>query len=168
MVEKNNKRLVIYYSLEGNTKLIAKVMAEEIGADLLQLNPKKEIKSKSFSKYFWGGSQVLMKKQPELMPFEVDPMDYDFIIIGTPVWAWTYAPPISTLLSKVDFSGKTVGLFSCNGGQNGKTFINMKKHLKNSHIVSHIEFIEPLTKDKKVAIERAQQWIREMVSKTKI
>lgn len=165
MEEKKNKSLIIYYSLEGNTKLMAEEMAKAVGADLLQLKPKKEMKSTGFSKYLWGGSQVMMKKKPELMPFEIDPLSYDFIVIGTPVWAWTYAPPIASLFSTVDFSGKTIGLFSCHGGGNGKTLINMKEQLMNSNVIGEIDFFEPLTKDKDMAIERAQNWIRELASK---
>ncbi|KAB3526361.1 flavodoxin family protein [Alkaliphilus serpentinus] len=158
MEEKNIKKLVIYYSFEGNTKLVAEAMAEAIGADLLQLRPKKELKSTGFSKYLWGGSQVVMKKKPELLPFEVNPRDYDLILIGTPVWAWTYTPPIATLLSTVDFSGKTIGLFSTHGGQNAKTLINMRNQLKNSNIAGEIDFFEPLTKDTGNAIKRAKEW----------
>lgn len=35
------KNLVVYYSLEGNTKLIAEFIAKEIGADIIELKPKK-------------------------------------------------------------------------------------------------------------------------------
>lgn len=156
------KKLIVFYSFEGNTKLMAEAMAETIGADLLEIRPKKELKSKGFSKYLWGGSQVFMKKKPELMPLEVNPEDYDLIIIGTPVWAWTYTPPIATLLSTVSFKGKIIGLYSCHGGQNGKTLVNMRNQLKDSQVIGEIDFFEPLTKDKDISIERAQKWVKDL------
>ena len=86
--------LVVYYSLEGSTKLIADI-ATALGADLLELKPvKEEINPKSFLKFFWGGRQVVLKKIPELVPYERDIGKYDLIVIGTPVWAFNYAPPI--------------------------------------------------------------------------
>ena len=33
------KKLVVYYSFEGNTKLISTAIANEIGADILELKP---------------------------------------------------------------------------------------------------------------------------------
>ena len=50
------KNLVIYYSLEGNTKLIAENIAKKIDADILELKTKKEYHKTGFKKYFWGGN----------------------------------------------------------------------------------------------------------------
>ena len=47
------KILVIYYSLDGNTEMIAKEIEKTFNADLLKLKPQKEIKSGLFGKYFW-------------------------------------------------------------------------------------------------------------------
>jgi flavodoxin len=160
------KAVVIYYSYEGSTRLIAESMASAIGADLLPLIPKKEMTRQGFSKYFWGGSQVMMKRKPELMPFKVDPHDYDLILIGTPVWAWTFSPPVAALLKIVDFSGKKIGLFSCHGGQNGKTFLNLKNHLADSQVLGEIDFFEPANKDTEISVERAKTWAREIADKS--
>ena len=42
------KKLIIFYSFEGNTKLIAENIAKAIDADILELKPEKEVKTKSF------------------------------------------------------------------------------------------------------------------------
>lgn len=159
------KKLIIYYSLEGNTKLMAEAMAEAIGADVLQLTPKKELRSTGFSKFLWGGTQVMMKKKPELLPLNYHPLDYDLIILGTPVWAWSYAPPIATLLSTIDFSGKLMALYCCHGGNYGKTFTNLKTQLSGSTVLDEIDFFEPRTKDTKAAIARAKEWAQGVVTK---
>jgi len=39
------KTLVVYYSLEGNTKFIAETISKTVGADLLELKPIKDISS---------------------------------------------------------------------------------------------------------------------------
>jgi len=165
MQNREIKKLVAYYSYEGNTKLMAEVMADAIGADLLRLKPKKEIQMKGFSKYLWGGSQIVMNRRPELEPLEVDPTEYDLIIIGTPVWAWTFAPPVGSLFKIVDFDNKSMGLFTCHGGQNGKTLIHMKKALQGNKIIGEIDFFEPLSNNQAVAVEKAQQWARELLDK---
>ena len=79
------KKLVVFYSFESNTKFIAENIAGEINADILELKPKKDIRSRGFMKYFWGGRAMTMKTRPELMPLDKNPQDYDLLFIGTPV-----------------------------------------------------------------------------------
>lgn len=37
MANNELKKLVVYYSLEGNTKMIAEAISKEIGSDILEL-----------------------------------------------------------------------------------------------------------------------------------
>lgn len=46
------KNLVVFYSLEGNTKFIASQIAKKVNADILELKTKKEYPNKGFKKYF--------------------------------------------------------------------------------------------------------------------
>ena len=98
----SEKILIVYYSLTGNTKMIAEAIAEGINAEILALKPKKELNPKGFMKFVWGGYAARMNKKPELETIEIDPLSYDLIILGGPVWAWTYCPPIGSFLSKYD------------------------------------------------------------------
>jgi flavodoxin len=79
------KTIVIFYSFEGNTRLIAENIARAAAADLLELKPKKEIPSHGFMKYVWGGRSTMMKADPELLPYDKDLQRYDLFFIGTPV-----------------------------------------------------------------------------------
>jgi len=160
------KKIVVYYSLEGNTKFVAQKIAEAIGADLLELKPKKEIvKPHSLSKYFWGGKQVMMRERPELLPFVQNPQDYDVLFIGTPVWAWNYTPPINTFLADAKLTGKKIALFCSNGGAIGKTFENMEKELTGNKIVGKIDFKEPLKNNPQECEEKVKRWAIEIISK---
>ena len=107
------KSLIVYYSLTGNTKMIAEVIAEETGSDILELKPVKELNADSSTKYLWGGYQATMKIKPKLKYIDKNPLEYDLIILGTPVWAWTYAPPIRSFLAKYNLKGKKVALWTC-------------------------------------------------------
>lgn len=156
------KTLIIYYSFSGNVKFIAETMAKEIGADLLELKPEKEIKTKGFLKYFWGGRQVMMKIAPKLLPLSKNPDDYDLLIIGTPVWAWNYCPPIRSFLNQVKLRNKKIGLFCCHGGQMGKTFENIKAELSGNQIVGETNFFEPLKNKLEENIASAIKWIKEL------
>ena len=159
------KKLVVYYSYEGNTKFIGDSIAEKIDADVMQLKPKIEKRKKGFMKYIWGGRQIFMNKKPELNQLDKNPEDYDVIFIGTPVWAWTYTPAINTFLSEVDLKNKKIALFTCHGGQNGKTFNKMKERLKENQLIGEIDFFEPLKRGKQENENKAKDWAFNVINK---
>ncbi len=152
------KKLVLFYSFEGNTKRIAENIAKAIDADLLELKPKNEISSKGFMKYVWGGRAAMMKTQPELCPLDQDVQRYDLIFIGTPVWAWTFAPPLNTFFATHPLINKKVALFCCHGGGKGKVFEKMKAALTGNQILGEIDFRDPLKHDTDANIEKAKRW----------
>ena len=157
------KVLVIYYSLEGNTRLIAETLAAATQADCLELKIKNAFKAKGFMKYFWGGRQVLMKQTPELLGFDKNINDYDLLFIGTPVWAWSYTPAINSLFTNNNITDRKIGIFACHGGGKGKVFEKMRQALYGNSILGEIDFIEPLSGDRQLAIERAKQWAAEII-----
>ena len=153
------KTLVIYYSFSGNTKLIANTIATELNADVLELKPPKTlINETGFMRYLWGGGQVIMQEKPKLLPFNVNPLDYDLIFIGTPVWAFSFAPPFKTFFSTTKLTNKKIALFCTHAGAMGKTLDNMKQELSNNTIVGEINFFEPLKSQTKEKIILTQKW----------
>ena len=157
------KAIIIYYSLDGNVKLLSETMALEIGADLLPLKLKQEIKSTGFMKYFWGGKQVFMKETPALESINLNVNNYDLIILGTPVWAASYTPALKSFLEKVDLSGKKVALFCSHEGASGLTISNLKNKLASSEIIATIDFLAPLKKGKEAALDKAKIWINTLI-----
>lgn len=152
------KKLVVFYSLEGNTRLVAKTIAEASGADLLELKPALAPPSRGFKKYFWGGRAALMHAKPGLAPFEVDPSSYDMLFIGTPVWAWTFAPPMNTFLSGQDLSGKKIALFCCHGGGPGRIFQKMRAAMPGGVFLGEMDFQEPLAHETEAEMKKAREW----------
>mgnify|MGYP005837135737 CR=1 FL=1 len=152
------KKLVVFYSLEGNTRLIAQTISQATGADLLELQPKQELNPKGFLKYFWGGKQVMMKEKPELLPLTKNPQNYDLLFIGAPVWAWSYAAPLNTFFSNIKLKDKKIALFCCHGGQKGKTFENMRITLADNEILGEKDFLDPLKREREKAVKAAKDW----------
>ncbi|MDR3595626.1 flavodoxin [Clostridium sp.] len=162
-MEGNDLRiLIVYYSLEGNVKLIAESIAEEIHSDTLKLEVEKPIPIDN-KKYFVGGKQAMFKEKPKLIPYEFNAENYDVLFIGTPVWAWTYAPAIRTFFEENSVKNKKIALFSCNEGGNGKTFEKMKKALEGNEFLGEIEFFAPLKGKREESVELAKSWAREMI-----
>ena len=112
------KKLIVYYSLEGNTEYVANKIKDRIGADLLKLVPKKAYHDKGFAKFFWGGKSAVMAEKPELEAYEVNLTEYDQVIFGFPVWASNFTPPIRTFIdeNKEALKGKRFAAFACQSG----------------------------------------------------
>jgi flavodoxin len=157
-----SKILIVYYSLTGNTKFIAESLKDSIEADILELKPVKELNADSGTRFIWGGYQSTMKIKPKLMDFDIDPLKYDLIILGTPVWAWNISPPMRSFLSKFDFTGKKVALWMCHAGDGVKAMNKFKETLKSTTIVESISFQDPLKKDSDGKKEKAIAWVKEV------
>jgi flavodoxin len=158
------RTLIVYYSFDGNTKFIAEIIAKTIKADLLELKPKEEI-TRGPLKHLWGGRQVMMKEKPELFSFDKNPDDFDVIYIGTPVWAFNYAPAINAFLSKTELKRKKIALFCCHGGTPGNTIAKMRELLKkDNEILGEISFKEPLTNEKEKNEEVAKKWALDIIN----
>ena len=156
------KALIVYYSFEGNTRFLAERMAETTGAESLELKPVREIQSKGFMKFIWGGKQVVSRKCPELQPLDKNPADYDLLFVGTPVWAFTYAPPLRTFFSQVELSGKKIALFCSCGGGAGKTPKRMAGALAGNELLGEICFVEPLRSGTEAKGQQAREWAEQM------
>lgn len=140
------RKIIIFYSLDGNTKFIAQNMAQKLGADILELKPEKEIPKTEPLKHLIGGKQVLMKETPKLKEYKIDLANYDVLIIGTPVWAFDFSPPIRTFLKENKIENKKIILFCTDKMSKGKTFENLRKELKGNEIIAEIEFRNVLEK----------------------
>lgn len=138
------KTLIVYYSLEGNTRWAAERIAEKLDADTLRLVPKAAYPDKGFKKFLFGGKSAVMKETPELEPYEVDMVQYERIILATPVWAGTMAPPLRAFLQKEDLSGKRFALVASSmGGSPGRTFENIKALLGVTEDVPTLSLRDP-------------------------
>ena len=163
MKEKDLRILVVYYSFEGNTKLISESIAEEMDSDILKLEVVKPI-SNDVTKYIVGGKQVILREKPKLITYEFKPENYDVLFIGTPIWAWNYAPALRTFFEENSVKNKKIALFSCEGSSNGKIFENMKKNLEGNEFLGEIEFFEPLNTNRERSIELAKSWAKKMIA----
>jgi len=155
------KTLVVFYSLEGNTKFVSEIIAKELDADIFELKVKKEFPSSGFKKYFWAGKSVVFKEKPVLTNTDLDLSIYENIILATPIWASKYASPFNTFIRDFKFSGKNVALLACHGGGRAKkSFKLFKKNLPDNDFMGEIDFLDPLIKDKDANAIKAEKWAK--------
>ena len=126
------KKLVVYYSFGGNTRSIARKIAKELGADVAEIRTVKRYPDDYDVLVSLGKKEVESGYAPQIYPLAANVQEYDTVIIGTPVWWYTFAPAVKTFLRSVDWTGKTVYSFATNGGWLGHTPSDFKKALRGA------------------------------------
>ena len=164
------KILIVFYSLTGNTQEIANAIASTFGGEMLEIKTKKSI-SKGPMRYFWGGRQVMTKEVPELQPLVKNAADYDFIFLGTPVWAGNFVPAVKSFLRQNKLRRKKIALFAAHAGGPGNMFELLKKEIADNgignEIVGENDFkMQHITPDqRKKNLEEARDWALEVIKK---
>ncbi len=79
------------------------------------------------------------------MPYAFDINMYDVIILGTPIWAGTFAPPLRTFIRAQVWEGRKVALFACcSGGGTEKCFQQLRNETHGSIKLPALRLIDPL------------------------
>lgn len=110
------KRIIVYYSLSGNTEEVVKTIAERLGCETLRIDKVKAMPKSFVARILVGGGQVVMNKIPEIKSIDIDFSLYDEIFIGTPIWNSKGVPAINAFLSDDDICRKVTGLIITSGG----------------------------------------------------
>ena len=116
--KETSKMLVLYYSQTSNTKAVATEIATRLNADIEEIalvEPYDTAFQATIERCKADREKGIL---PEIKPLKSNVADYDVVFIGYPVWFGTYAPPMASLLDKVDLSGKKVVPF-CTFGSGG-------------------------------------------------
>ena len=108
------KKVIVYYSYRGNTKSIAEMIQKSTGADIARIETVVPYDGDYNSVVNQGQNEVNSGYCPGIKPLNIDLSKYDEVILGTPVWWYTFAPAMHTFLKENDLSGKTVYPFATN------------------------------------------------------
>ncbi len=116
--EAPHKVLVLYYSLTSNTRAVAQEIAKRLDADIEEITLVEPYDTAFQATIDRCKAERKKGITPEIKPLKSNIADYEAVFIGYPVWFGTYAPPIASLLDKIDLSGKKVVPF-CTFGSGG-------------------------------------------------
>ena len=155
------KAAIVYYSMSGNTKLVAEQMAADLNADLIPLVPIKTYPDSGFKKIFWGGKSAVMGEKPKLEPYAFDASAYDQVVFGSPVWAGTFAPPLRTFLHqhRDELQGKRLAAFFCCSGGPGKVLEKFDAYLNGIQPGQELILIDPKDKPSEENEEKIKGFI---------
>lgn len=153
------KTLILYYSYGGNTRRIAELIQKSIGGDLAEIRTVKPYSGSYMEVVDQGQDEVNSGFMPEIEPLAVDLAEYDRIILGSPVWWYTFAPAVKTFLHQYDLSGKVIWPFSTNGGWPGHLLKDVEKACKGADVRKGMDI--RFDEDRLITEEKAiRQWIQ--------
>ena len=157
-----SKKLVVFYSKTGNTKLVAETIAKKAKADVEELKWKKEIKSTGPMKYVRGGFNSSLKRKIKIEPLVKNIDDYDTIIIGTPIWASKMNPAIRTFLKDHPLQNKKIAVFCTCDGDGGKNLDELKVLVEGNELIGSKIFFRSGQKTEDEKVKEAENWVKEI------
>lgn len=123
----DKKALIVFFShtgenygvgniTEGNTHIIAKMIADATGGSLFEIVPEKDYPHDSYNDVVEIAKQEKAQKARPAIKGDVTVEDYDVVFIGYPNWWGDMPMPVYTFLEKHDWNGKTVVPFCTHEG----------------------------------------------------
>lgn len=128
------KNLILYYSYGGNTRKIAHMLQKEIGGELAEIETVTPYTGDYNYVVDQGQREVNSGFMPEIQPLRADMKEFDRIVLGSPVWWYTFAPAVKTFLMQNDLSGKEIYPFATNGGWIGHIFKDIKASCPSARV----------------------------------
>ena len=167
-----NKTLVVYYSrtgenyavgniAEGNTAIVAKMIAAKSGADLFEIKTVKQYAA-DYTECTEEAKEELRKEaRPEIVGDVADFEQYDTIYVGYPIW-WGVPPMcVFTFFEKHDWKGKTVRPFATHEGSGlGGSVRAIKKALPSATVSDGLAIQgQTAQNDRKAAEKAVDAWL---------
>lgn len=169
---KNKKVLIVYFSktgeqygvgniIEGNTAIVAKMIAEQTGGNLFEI----KLKNDTYPKEYTALTEVAKTEKhnnarPEITGDVSDFDSYDVIFIGGPVWWGDLPMPIYTFIDKHNWIGKTVIPFVTHEGSGLTSIPNNLKNATNAEILDGLSVYGHIAQnDREQANQNVINWL---------
>ena len=169
------KVLVVYFSrtgeqysvgniTEGNTAIIAKMIAEQTKADLFEV----KLKNDTYPTAYKALTEVaLSEKKANARPEFADDVenfaDYDVVFIGSPNW-WSDMPmALYTFIESHDWSGKTVAPFVTHEGSGLSSIPSKIKAATKAEMLDGLAVYGHVAQnDREQAKEKVANWLKKL------
>jgi len=113
------KTLIAYFSASGETKKLARTLADVVKGDIFEIKPKTPYTAADLDWHNKSSRSSVEMRDITCRPAMAEQADvapYDTTFVGFPIW-WYEAPRIiETFLGSCDLTGKTMIPFATSGG----------------------------------------------------
>ena len=171
----NKKVLVVYFSRtgeqysvgnikEGNTAIIAKMIAAKTGGDLFEI----KLKNDTYPTQYTPLTQVAQQEKranarPEISGKVENFADYDTVFIGCPNW-WSDLPmAVYTFMEQYDWTGKKVAPFVTHEGSGLSSIPNSVKKTTKADVQSGLAIYgHEAQNDRENAQLKVDGWLKKL------
>lgn len=152
------KTLIAYFSYTGHTRGIALQVKGLADGDLFEIRPAEAYSRDYDTTERQGRKQTHDGYRPKLAEQAENLDSYDVILLGTPNWFNTIAPPVAAFLADNNFSGKKIAVFCTNGGGGlGHIAADVKKLARGAKVLESLNLYEDGGSD---AGKKIEAWIK--------
>jgi flavodoxin len=106
------RRLIVYYSWIGSTKVVCEFIAKETGIPIVRIE---EVKPRPFGKIMSAAMAAFFGARSAIKPLDRSLEDVTTLVIGMPIWAGKTPPAINAFFRKTAFKGKEVWIVTTMG-----------------------------------------------------
>lgn len=166
------KSLVVYFShtgenyavgkiTEGNTAIVAKMIAAKTGSDTFEIIPEKDYPASYKSCTDVAKTEQKQNARPAYKG-DVDTSGYDTIYLGYPIWWGDMPMVVYTFLEKHDLGGKTILPFCTHEGSGvSGTDGKIKRLCKNASVKSALAVRGGTAHNERTKAEKAvDDWLK--------
>ena len=145
-------------NLLGNSQVIASMIQDAAGGDILSINTEKMYPSSYSATVSAASAEMKQEELPELvsMPESID--GYDTVFLVYPLWWYTIPKPVEAFLRNYDFSGKTVIPVVTHGGSGAGKSLAAIRAACTGAVAEDI--LEIYCDDIPYCRERVAQWLK--------
>jgi len=169
------KVLVVYFSRtgeqygvgnikEGNTAIVAKMIAEKTKGDLFEI----KLKNDTYPTEYRSLTEVAKEEKkanarPEIIGKVDNFADYDVVFIGTPNW-WSDMPmAVYTFMEQYDWAGKKVAPFVTHEGSGLSTIPNKIKAVTGAEMLEGFSLYGHIAQNEREDAKiRVDEWLEKL------
>ena len=108
------KTLVVCYSRTGNTRMLARRIADAMNAEMEEITDR--VNRRGILGYLRSGGAAWLRRRTEVLPMRNDPGAFDLVIVGSPTWSASLSSPVRTFLEDHAVDLPQVAFFCTMGG----------------------------------------------------
>jgi len=108
--------LIVYYSRSGTTRKVAEALAAALSCDIEEI-----VEPRGRAGPFGAmrsALEAILRRPAPIAATKLNPLSYDLVIVGTPVWAWSVSSPVRAFLAANKSRLPDVAFF-CSLGNSG-------------------------------------------------
>lgn len=153
------KILVAWYSWGGNTEAVGKIIQQLTGADVFVIEPVEPYSTDYRTCTEEAKAEINAGRTRAIKGNVPDIGQYDVVVVGTPNWWSTMAPPVLSFLNGHDLAGKTVVPFVTHGGgREARCFSDMERAVPDAEFLKG--FVVPGNRANGCKAE-VERWLKE-------